>query len=74
MFVQVVDEADRLLRQSYHNWLPHVMAAIAAPPDIAKPRVVKILVSATLTRNPLSIERLGLHCPRYVVFSRGNQQ
>ena len=69
-----MDEADRLLRQSYHNWLPHVMAAIATPADSPKPRVVKILVSATLTRNPLTIERLVLHCPRYVVFSRGNQR
>lgn len=37
----VVDEADRLLNQSYHNWLPNVLNAAEAPnnssttPDIA---------------------------------------
>ena len=27
--VQVVDEADRLLRQAYQDWLPHVLAAMS---------------------------------------------
>lgn len=26
----VVDETDRLLRQSYQDWLPHVLAALPA--------------------------------------------
>ena len=29
---QVVDETDRLLRQSYQNWLPHVVGACTRPP------------------------------------------
>jgi hypothetical protein len=32
---QVVDETDRLLRQSYQNWLPHVVAAAARPQPAA---------------------------------------
>ena len=29
--LQVVDETDRLLRQSYQNWLPHVVEACMRP-------------------------------------------
>ena len=32
-------------------------------------RVVKIVASATLTRDPSKIERLALHCPRYIAVS-----
>lgn len=32
---QVVDEADRLLRQSYNEWLPHVMDALPKSPTPA---------------------------------------
>eukprot|EP00887_Chlorella_sp_A99_P000347 scaffold13.g347.t1 len=39
-------------------------AAAAAPR-----RVVKLVVSATLTRDPSKIDRLGLHCPRYIAMS-----
>ena len=34
-------------------------------------RVVKFVVSATLTRDPSKIDRLQLHCPRYVATSAG---
>jgi ATP-dependent RNA helicase DDX51/DBP6 len=34
-------------------------------------RVVKFVVSATLTRDPSKINRLGLHCPRYIAMSAG---
>ena len=34
-------------------------------------RVVKFVVSATLTRDPSKIARLGLHCPRYIAMSAG---
>ena len=34
-------------------------------------RVVKFVVSATLTRDPSKIDRLGLHCPRYIAMSAG---
>lgn len=72
--VQVVDETDRLLRQAYQDWLPYVMEATAEPArelgslhtGSLNPRVLKIVASATLTRDPSKIERLGLHCPRYI--------
>jgi hypothetical protein len=32
------------------------------------------VVSATLTRDPSKIERLGLHCPRYVAMSAGDHR
>lgn len=69
--LQVVDETDRLMRQAYQDWLPFVTAATAdaeGPPPLGSPRrrVLKIVASATLTRDPSKIERLGLHCPRYI--------
>ncbi|KAL4422577.1 hypothetical protein ABPG75_008774 [Micractinium tetrahymenae] len=35
----------------------------------AQRRVVKFVVSATLTRDPSKIDRLALHCPRYIAMS-----
>jgi hypothetical protein len=32
---QIVDEADRLLRQAYQDWLPKVLAAVTPAPDSA---------------------------------------
>ena len=65
---QVVDEADRLLRQTYQDWLPFVVAAAGAQQaqQAAGSAVLKFVASATLTRDPAKIERLGLHCPRYL--------
>lgn len=34
-------------------------------------RLVKFVVSATLTRDPSKLERLGLYCPRYIAMSAG---
>ena len=126
----MVDEADRLLRQAYQDWLPHVIAALEGDrnplglgssanhtnllqfSDIFKPvlssdtpgrlwdgdtpfpagtatsaghlagsgirsagpwassrRVVKIVVSATLTRDPAKLDHLALHCPRYLALA-----
>ncbi|KAG2486916.1 hypothetical protein HYH03_014415 [Edaphochlamys debaryana] len=115
----VVDETDRLLRQSYQEWLPGVLSQIgpqhaqhgaghsteplggggssggrgaggglegggeeegagahfgAAWPQasagtalpFSRPRAVKIIVSATLTRDPAKLQRLLLHQPRFV--------
>jgi hypothetical protein len=59
----VADETDRLLRQSYQEWLPQVLARLAgsggsssgrAGGGLAVGRVVKLVVSATLTRTPPS--------------------
>ena len=72
----VVDEADRLLRQSYQEWLPKVGAASGAgggEPGQGR-RVVKVVASATLTRDPSKIARLGLTTPRYVAVTGGGQR
>jgi ATP-dependent RNA helicase DDX51/DBP6 len=68
----VVDEADRILRQSYQGWLPLVIAGAGArPPRVAVGerghsvrRLHKLLVSATLTRDPARLVGLHLHAPR----------
>lgn len=78
----VVDETDRLLRQSYQGWLRHVMADLqqqqqrqqqeAYAPDcgcgtlqpFGQQRVVKLIVSATLTHDPSKLAKLELHSPR----------
>ncbi|KAK9824495.1 hypothetical protein WJX72_010815 [[Myrmecia] bisecta] len=76
----VVDETDRLLRQAYQDWLPHVVAATAPPAALPwqqaghRPRVVKLIVSATLTQDPSKIERLALHCPRYVAMTAADHR
>ena len=67
--VQVVDETDRMLRQSYQDWLPYLTTALAAQQRPLHQRVVKVVVSATLTRDPSKVERLGLHCPRYIAMT-----
>ena len=71
----VVDEADRLLRQTYQNWLPRVLSALPQPSPstttttIARRKVVKFIVSATLTKDPSKIDRLALCCPRYIAMA-----
>uniref|UniRef100_A0A7S1T4D8 RNA helicase n=1 Tax=Tetraselmis chuii TaxID=63592 RepID=A0A7S1T4D8_9CHLO len=72
----VVDEADRLLRQSYHEWLPTVLESTPPRPDLraaeladSESGVLKMIVSATLTQDPSKIERLQLHCPRFIAVS-----
>lgn len=69
----VVDEADRLLRQGYQNWLAKVLTAIDVGTDQypkAHP-TVKFIVSATLTKDPSKLDRLGLRYPRYVAIAAG---
>jgi len=68
-YPQVVDETDRMLRQSYQDWLPYLTSALAAQKRAGHERVVKVVVSATLTRDPSKVERLGLHCPRYIAMT-----
>jgi ATP-dependent RNA helicase DDX51/DBP6 len=85
----VVDEADRLLRQSYHDWLQHVDATSSGMSeesltlsDIGRrtlrdnrcllgmretnPRVQKLVLSATLTRDPAKVHKLNLSRPQYM--------
>ncbi len=68
-YPQVVDETDRMLRQSYQDWLPYLTTALAAQKRAGHERVVKVVVSATLTRDPSKVERLGLHYPRYIAMT-----
>ncbi|CDI78206.1 helicase, putative [Eimeria acervulina] len=78
----VLDEADRLLRQSYHGWLDvsRLLAALRESPQrggpqggpqfelnclLQLPPVRKILVSATMTRNPKALHDLQLYKPLF---------
>jgi ATP-dependent RNA helicase DDX51/DBP6 len=68
----VVDEADRILRQSYQGWLPQVISAVGTRPPrarigergVSRKRLKKILISATLTRDPARLAGMHLHAPR----------
>lgn len=68
----VVDEADRILRQAYQGWLPQVMSAVGTRPprtyigerSVSRKRLKKILISATLTRDPVRLAGMHLHAPR----------
>jgi superfamily II DNA/RNA helicase len=55
----VVDEADRLLRQRYNDWLKKLSVDRVGN---------KFIVSATLTRDPLKLEVLALRAPRFITF------
>lgn len=77
----VIDEADRLLAQSFQGWLRKVNSHIEARPvqstrigdDVSaswrgNPVVCqKLLFSATLTRDPATIATLGLRQPEYYI-------
>jgi superfamily II DNA/RNA helicase len=67
--LQVVDEADRLLKQSYHGWLENVLQAVDSHQDAVASlpppqRLVKLVVSATLTHDPSKLAKLSLQAPR----------
>ena len=55
----VVDEADRLLREDYQSWLPTVL-------KLTQSRLTKIVLSATLTRDPGRLAQLNLHHPLFL--------
>ncbi|RKP27985.1 P-loop containing nucleoside triphosphate hydrolase protein [Syncephalis pseudoplumigaleata] len=72
----VIDEADRLLDQSFQAWLPRLLDTLAAVhgatktmaglPGPPRSRTQKLLFSATLTRNPEKIASLRLVNPSYI--------
>jgi ATP-dependent RNA helicase DDX51/DBP6 len=72
----VVDEADRLLRQGYQNWLAKVLTAIRSRANQGRtspsPPTLKFVVSATLTKDPSKLDRLELRYPRCVAMAAGN--
>lgn len=77
----VVDEADRLLDQSFQEWLPQLLDTLKEGEndtndlfdcDGWRHKVQKLLFSATLTTNPAKIAPLNLSRPLYLTLN--NQQ
>eukprot|EP01028_Stygiella_incarcerata_P010824 TRINITY_DN5838_c0_g1_i2.p1 TRINITY_DN5838_c0_g1~~TRINITY_DN5838_c0_g1_i2.p1 ORF type:complete len:544 (+),score=146.77 TRINITY_DN5838_c0_g1_i2:104-1633(+) len=74
----VIDEADRLVQQTYHDWIEKINAALISAKASSSDASVsftpiiprKILCSATLTRNPGKLAKLRLTNPRYISCSR----
>lgn len=74
----VVDEADRLLDQSFQEWLPQLLNTlkrednknvVTFDSEAWGSSVQKLLFSATLTTNPAKIAPLHLHRPLYLSLS-----
>ncbi|KAF7919238.1 hypothetical protein BELL_0506g00080 [Botrytis elliptica] len=66
----VIDEADKLLDQSFQQWLDIVMNSLAAGQKSLpsnKDRVRKIVLSATMTRDIGQLTSLKLYRPKLVV-------
>ncbi|KAF5719071.1 ATP-dependent RNA helicase dbp6 [Fusarium mundagurra] len=70
----VVDEADKLLAQSFQGWLDHVMEKFRINKFTARDfhgmdfsGVRKVILSATLTRDLSLLNQLGLQRPRLIV-------
>lgn len=61
----VVDEADKLLDQTYQGWLNLVISQL--PPPKERSRVRKCVLSATLNRDVGQLAGLKLHRPKLVV-------
>lgn len=97
----VVDEADRLLNQPYHDWISKIDADIFSPEALdthlypqeeeaqpitkrqrleqvsreihqVKCPLQRVIVSATLTRNPRKLATLGLRRPKFLYLGRGD--
>ncbi|KIW19281.1 hypothetical protein PV08_03575 [Exophiala spinifera] len=83
----VVDEADRLLNESYQEWIDAVSPALTSQTAtrerdellksmrmIPPPRTVtKVLLSATMTRDVSKLNALGLRNPRLIVLTSSSQ-
>ncbi|RDA88489.1 hypothetical protein CP532_6656 [Ophiocordyceps camponoti-leonardi (nom. inval.)] len=72
----VVDEADKLMAQSFQGWLDRVLDRFRRTngpfgardfPDMAYSGVRKVMVSATLKRDPGLVHRLALKRPRLLL-------
>ncbi|KYK61191.1 DEAD box ATP-dependent RNA helicase [Drechmeria coniospora] len=70
----VVDEADKLLAQSFQGWLPVVLDKFQLNrfsardfPDMAYSGVRKVILSATLTRDLSLLSQLALRRPQLIV-------
>ncbi|EXJ66376.1 uncharacterized protein A1O5_10528 [Cladophialophora psammophila CBS 110553] len=83
----VVDEADRLLNESYQEWIAVVKPALESRTatqksdgilrhmrmTLARRNVSKVLLSATMTRDLSKLNALGLYNPKLVVLA-GTQE
>ncbi|AGO13651.1 AaceriAGL225Cp [[Ashbya] aceris (nom. inval.)] len=68
----VLDEADRLLNQSFQNWCTELMAHLDTERPFKGPgNVIKMIFSATLTTNTERLHDLQLHNPK--LFLMGSQ-
>jgi ATP-dependent RNA helicase DDX51/DBP6 len=65
----VVDEADKLLDQSFQQWLDIVIARldITRRGGIGRERIRKVILSATMTRDIGQLNQLKLYRPKLVV-------
>jgi ATP-dependent RNA helicase DDX51/DBP6 len=80
----VVDEADRLLDQSFQEWLPQLLNTLKNDKTVQMKEfdsdawnedaghVQKLLFSATLTTNPAKISPLNLYRPLYLTVRSNN--
>ncbi|KAI6711474.1 hypothetical protein PZA11_003251 [Diplocarpon coronariae] len=59
----IVDEADKLLDQSFQQWLPTVMAKLPSKIGLVR----KVILSATMTRDVGQLNQLRLMRPKLVV-------
>lgn len=74
----VIDESDRLLRQAYQDWLPHTLNSVLAKGQTQQScfkglargfsgtnghHLMKMVLSATLTRDPAKIAQMKLCFP-----------
>jgi ATP-dependent RNA helicase DDX51/DBP6 len=77
----VVDEADRLLDQSFQQWVDVVVPALEHKPDLGlledklsvfeKRTVRKVILSATMTRDVSKLMSLNLENPKLVALQHG---
>ncbi|KLU81627.1 ATP-dependent RNA helicase dbp6 [Magnaporthiopsis poae ATCC 64411] len=74
----VVDEADKLLEQSYQQWLDLVMEKLSVEfpgardfPLQNKSGIRKVILSATMTRNVSLLSKLRLRRPELIVLEGG---
>lgn len=83
----VIDEADRLLDESFQQWVENVMPALEHqnPPDLQEMRMMqrfhllrkrelrKIILSASMTRDISKLKELKLQRPKLVVLKNERQ-
>lgn len=75
----IIDEADKLLDQSFQQWLETVMGALAVQektntgPPRDKKYITKVVLSATMTRDVGLLTDLKLHKPKFVVLEGSDE-